>query len=65
MHRDVTLTLLNNRITNEESYEWQKHIRCYYSIDNASTNFFVNEIEYGYEFVNLQDAYPYVSISDK
>lgn len=47
----------------EESFEWQKQIRCYYNIDSALTKFLVNEIDYGYEFVHSEHCQQYILFS--
>jgi gamma-glutamyl:cysteine ligase YbdK (ATP-grasp superfamily) len=41
-HKEITEMLFKKRIVSEESYEWQKQIRCYYSIDSACTRFLTN-----------------------
>jgi hypothetical protein len=62
--------LLKNQIIEKDSFEWQSQIRCYhqnYGVngENFNTKFLVSEVEYGFEFVNIQGAYPYMMFSEK
>lgn len=47
--RDILLRLIQNNVKDDNSYDWQKEIRCYYNgNDIAHTKYLTKTVDYGY-----------------
>jgi hypothetical protein len=50
--RDIILKIIQENVTDDSSFEWQREVRSYYNgNDLAVTKYFTRSIDYGFEFV--------------